>query len=278
MRIFRGLRYLPILSLDVAVGSVVGTLFIGEYLGVTVPSTVIIVLFLSVWLIYTLDHLLDVHGAVTEPIFARHRFHWKYSITMWGVWSFTAIALLSLVFRIPRIILVPGLVLAIGVLIYFVSTRWANPERIFHKEAIAALIYASGVFLPPLVLANELPITVWILFGQFSSLAFLNLLMFALYEHSIDKKEGFRSLVLTIGIQRTTRLFWSIATLVFFSLAVGFILVKAEADWLIVETIVLLMTLSLMGLVHWRTRFYRNGLYRILGDAVFLLPAIALLV
>jgi hypothetical protein len=67
-----------ILSLDVVAGAVAGALFFGEILQVQLSFSVLTALGLTVWIIYTLDHLRDAKQILNVASTDRHRFHQEH--------------------------------------------------------------------------------------------------------------------------------------------------------------------------------------------------------
>jgi hypothetical protein len=55
-----------VLSIDVALGSVCAALFFGKYVAVGISPVTLAVLALTVWIIYTVDHLMDAKR-ITGP-------------------------------------------------------------------------------------------------------------------------------------------------------------------------------------------------------------------
>ena len=53
-------KYIQYLSLDIALGSVVGAHFIADNQGITVSAVVYSLLFIATFTVYNVDHLLDL--------------------------------------------------------------------------------------------------------------------------------------------------------------------------------------------------------------------------
>src|SRR5687768_6879666 len=71
----RAYRLFNLLSLDVVAGAVVSALFFARVFQVEVRLVGLIALGLTVWIIYTADHLRDASKIVGEASTERHRFH-----------------------------------------------------------------------------------------------------------------------------------------------------------------------------------------------------------
>ncbi|NND15102.1 MAG: hypothetical protein HKN89_02110, partial [Eudoraea sp.] len=68
-------KYIQAFSIDIALGGVLGALFIARYLGVELDYLVVIELFITVWLIYTFDHLVDSGSGRYDLVAYRHKIH-----------------------------------------------------------------------------------------------------------------------------------------------------------------------------------------------------------
>jgi hypothetical protein len=272
------LKYFGALSLDVTFGGIIGSLFISAYLGVSVDFKTYIVLGLTIWLIYTLDHLIDTHNASEPPITFRHRFHWKNSIFLWGIWSFLLIMALSMLFKLPQNTLYYGAIVAGSVIIYFVSLKLFGGKQVYHKEFAAAIIYTAGVFIPSISLIDfPIGLDIWILFVEMFSLALINLLIFSLFERAVDKHEGYHSLVGTLDQKNVKGIIWG---LVFAVLGLSsfspFILDSTQ--FILSQFIIFMMNATLAFIMLKSDFFIINTRYRILGDAVFGFPAFYMII
>src|SRR6187551_3842552 len=68
-------RQLNVLSLDVVAGVVICAVFFSRIFQAHIRPQGLVTLSLTVWIIYTTDHLLDAHRIQGTASTARHRFH-----------------------------------------------------------------------------------------------------------------------------------------------------------------------------------------------------------
>ena len=73
------IQKLSILSLDVVLGSLAGGIFVVKIFNVYPGFAWWIVLPVSVWIVYTLDHLIDAFKLKNNANTLRHLFHYYYS-------------------------------------------------------------------------------------------------------------------------------------------------------------------------------------------------------
>jgi hypothetical protein len=259
-------RLINLLSLDVAAGAVICTVFFSRLLHVQLKWSGLVTLGLTVWIIYTADHLLDArnvkHSASTE----RHRFH-QINFRGLVVLLFVAVVIDGLfLFSIRRPVLIGGLVLGFIIAAYFFLQRYFK----FLKEFFAAILYCGGVFLVPLSLNSD-PLTTGhvILLFQFFTTALINLLLFSWFDYADDKKDHRQSLATYFGVNATRILLIILFVINAALMTISFL----EYSILVYATLVLVMMNLLLLIILLKKRFFIvNDRYRLLGDAVFLLP------
>jgi 4-hydroxybenzoate polyprenyltransferase len=261
-------RLFNVLSLDVAAGAIVSSLFFAKLYSI-IPSLIpMISLGLTVWLIYTADRLLDVkdiHGEVTSE---RHQFHKRNQreLTYWL--AFIMIIDLALIFFMPTTIIKRGILLSMFVIIYIVVRK----RLYLFKEFFVAVLYTAGVILPAIP-ENQFGLDAYLPILQFFFIALLNLVIFSWYERQNDLKDKQESIA-TILSERAIRSSLLVLFIISFSISVYMtLLVKAY----LVSMVFVIMT-AILFLICWRKpHFEKNDYYRWVGDSIFLFPLIYLL-
>src|SRR5689334_7150262 len=95
-------RLLNILSVDVALGAVCCAAWFATLFEVTLRPHAFVVLGLTVWIIYTADHLLDAKRTEGVASTKRHRFHQQHFSFLVVVLILTVITDLVFVFFITQ--------------------------------------------------------------------------------------------------------------------------------------------------------------------------------
>jgi len=273
----RWFSYFQILSLDVVAGAVINSAVITHTFRVTVAHSTFLLLGLVVWIIYTADHLFDVRtinpaGDVSE----RHLFFLKYSQQITRV-LFTAMALcLALLFVVsPKIILL-GVILAILVGLYMIISHTNNALKGLFKEFTAAVLYASGIFIPVVVNAETISKVMVMVYLSLVVLAFKNLLVYAEFDKDIDRGAGFSSLALTLKSQVFRRVVFA-TSFFFISLSIYLFLLRPELPVILLQCVYLTIFLIHFAFWKWPERFMNRSVYRLIGDVSFSLPVVILL-
>lgn len=261
------------LSLDVAVGAAISGRFLAEIIGAQMPLATQVVLGLTVWCIYTFDHLMDARKKEGELSSERHLFHKKHYGTLTRVLLLVLILDGLLVFFLPTITLVYGVFLGFVVLVYFLSIHLMAQKAIVHKELTIAIIYTSGICLGALsTFEGSFQGHHYIILVSFFLIVLLNLLIFSFLDRDADQSAHFPSLVQSLGMINSQRLITILSVLA--AASIMFIFWYGNYH----EALMLLIMFMILQLLFW---FARNRLlkenYRYLGDGIFLLPILQLL-
>ncbi len=260
------------LSLDVVAGAIIGSLFLAKILAVSLPFPVLVALGLAVWVIYTIDHLLDVNRLTKAAENYRLRFHQKYFRVLSIVVLLALLTGLSLIPLLPLPTIIVGLAIAVLVVIYFILIGRIGSKPSMFKELMAAVIYCVGVFAAPLTLAGTIDQVTVLLFFEFILLAWVNLLEFSYFEIQLDKHHGFGSSVMVWGKSKTVKVV-TICLLLVASIAAMSLGWWDDYPLMIKGQIVLFAMALLLAFIAYMPAYFKQAeRFRILGDAVFLLP------
>ena len=269
-------RYVSALSLDVVLGAVISSLFFGKLLGVVLPKMVLVTLALAVWTVYTLDHLWDAYRTRNTPIAFRHYFH-KQNLRSLTILTGLAIAVgLVLIWFLPEVTRRWGLGLTLVIIGYFILMGIGR-HKLYSKELLIALVYTCGVITGPFSLSNtDFTFSHVVVTSQFGILVFTNLVLFSYFGFEEDSYQDFGSLARSIGRSTTLSALYSL---------IGVLTLSAVMSWYLwpeneviqqSQPVILLMTFLLAAIVIWAAYFKEKDRYRFIGDAIFLLPALAL--
>lgn len=270
-------RYAYYLSLPVVLGAVLSNRMAARLSDVQpVHWATSLVLALAVFIIYTVDRLLDVQkpGFASTP---RHRFHRHYAPLLWRVVAGACVLAGILTFFLPASVIKFGIVLA-GFCAAYVGAVFRLPHRspaLLLKEPLVALFYSAGVWGSVWV---QRPATSGIELTEalmFTAIAFQNLLLFSIME----TRESPNSSVFSLAT------YWGLPTcdVVLRGLTLGVLVTGLTVCFLTSDRfaqraalIQLLMSLTLYVIQRYPTYFRRNERYRWLGDGVFWMPALVL--
>ncbi len=252
-----------LLSLDIVFGAIFSALYFSDLLEVHILPYGLIALGLTVWIVYTADHLKDAFTIKHTAASDRHRYHQEHFKPLFiaMVIAITMDCIIILFMREP--VLKWGIVLAVIVCLYLLVHRYLK----ILKELFVAALYTLGVLLPSISVSRKIisepELLIFVMFGIS---AWVNLLLFSWFDRNDDENDDQQSFT-TLSGERFT--YFTIVGLTIFNIVLFIVILLLER--LVVPAIIpIMMTLTLCGLmfIHHSAGKY----FRILGDAVFYLP------
>lgn len=263
-------RKANVLSLDVTAGALFCALFFAKIFSVRIDILELTSLSLTVWIIYTTDHLSDARKISAQASTKRHRFHQENFRALTKILVLAIILDTATLFFMRIQILKWGIVLSGGVVVYLSAQQMLK----FFKEIIISFLFTSGILLPSLSIRGFiLETTQYLLIAQFVVVALINLLMFSWFDRELDQQDRQHSFVTIVG-ESTTRI------TIWFLIGIQFLFTLVQLHWghynrgaILLGT----MGLLLASIFFFRKSFEKHDYYRFLGDAVFMIPVLYLL-
>lgn len=268
----RAYRYVNILSIDTALGAVVSAMFFARLVAANVWIYGKVALGLTVWIIYTADHLLDARKVKGEASSERHRFHQKHFRSLLVAMVVAVILDLVMVSFMRKSLLHYGIALSVVVGLYLVISRYLK----MLKEIFVAFIYTVGVMLPALADRDHL-MSQWdlLLMFNFFLVAVANLLIFSWFDVQNDQADGHPSFVTFYGREKTKMIVYGLLVTL---IVISFYLIAVHVYEITPVMIVFLM-MSVLIMILQRPKFFANhDRFRYVGDAVFFGPGVYLVV
>jgi len=255
------------LSIDVVVGAVLSALFFCKIFQVTPRLAGLLALALTVWVIYTVDRLLDVRKKPADAL-DRHQFHQRHYRSLWASCAVITLLLIVLIFFLRLEVLKGGVVLSVIVMIYILVQRRLK----FVKELAVAFFYTCGVLLLVWSLKDHTAISHYLVVIPFFIIALINLILFSWFEKETDEKNLQHSFVTHFGRDNSGKVL-----LLLFVIGTVFSLLVMWMGYYFESGIYLTMVFTLLMIYCFPRYFHVHERYRLWGDAVFLLPGLALL-
>jgi len=270
-----------ILSLDVVVGALAVGLFAVTLLNVHPNPVWWIILPLAVWTVYTSDHLIDGFSQNKKGSIYRHWFHFRHrNILIPAIIITSVIAGILTLIYLEMAILKWGLVLSAMISVYFliIFSFKKKGYLYFQKELFIAFAYTAGIFLAPLVWYGQIPcfskiIPIFILF----ILAWVETVMISYFDYNLDVSDENISFSVQYGKQKTRKVLILIL-IVTALLIMAFLFPLHKIKDFIPLLIELVMTIILFIVVYTPEYFQRNHRYRWIGEIVFWMPGLLVLI
>tara|TARA_Y100000031_G_C8248303_1_gene399266 strand:- start:2594 stop:3484 length:891 start_codon:yes stop_codon:yes gene_type:complete len=275
------LEKIQFLSIDVVIGAVAVGYMATRLLEVVATPMWWLILPMAVWVTYSLDHIVDSVKNKNEAVIDRHRFHYanrKPIIVMIVLVGLVTI-LLSWLFLDDKIIIY-GIALSIIIGLYFALLYFLNTWKtaLLQKELIIAGIYTSGIFLAPLVWYGGAPPYYAIaVISSIFVLVWFEGIMISWFDYDNDIKDGHTSFTVIIG-RRNTRRFLIVAHMLLEIMIITALILISDKIAFYSLLIALIMNLLLGLIIMFPHRVSKNNYYRLLGEVVFFLPVMIVLV
>lgn len=271
-------NFINTFSIWVALGSFITFYFFSLSLGPTPNVVAGVILSLSIWVIYTLDHLLDSFSIQGLNTSLRHTEHSKYSRLLMTVCCIISIVIVYLVFyRLEKKFFNHGWTLLGLTIIHFLFNFMAPStlkKRFIFKEIGIAFIVTAGFSALPLAGLNNtnLPLNYIHIQTAFFLINLANLLLFSYFDFDADSSNNFTSAAVLFGKKKVLNVAKFCVTL---AAIILLILIYTSSHTIVLITL-LGMNAVLACICWFSNRFVSNDLYRFWGDFIYLLPLLAL--
>ncbi|QCK13817.1 hypothetical protein DCC35_03100 [Mangrovivirga cuniculi] len=266
-------RLFQALSLDITFGAWCCLMAVSTVFEIDIRWYEQFLLSAAVWLIYTLDHLLDANRIDQQALSLRHAVHQKYKIPILLFAAFIIASSIYCLFLLDPEILLGGLYICGFVLVYFVIVHFIKGRIFILKEFAAALVYSTGIMLIPWIRIEEHQEFLALFHLQLFLIAYCNILILAWFDARKDNYQKQNSVILTKGLKLTFKVlnfllaaFFIITVIALFGLKPGI------TGFSLYQIVMLLMGLTLGWIFTYPNDFRRNEIYRTIADLIFLYP------
>ncbi|HQQ82029.1 MAG TPA: hypothetical protein PK059_02515 [Cyclobacteriaceae bacterium] len=264
-------RVISLTSIDVAVGAVVSSSVAMHLRGVVIDAVILTVMGLTVWIIYAIDHLMDIWKLVKPASSERHVFFQQYATVLTRLMAFLLFVDGLLVLWLPVRVVVGGALVGAVSLLYLLMQHRLH----WVKEIFGAVLFTAGTWLPAMALGSTgIRVVDYFAIIIFLLIALLNLLVFSRHDEQEDRSDQRTSAATQLGrgqLDQWIRLVWILQILI--CLIAWYNFKYVEELWVLYVMNMLLLIVDIFEPV-----LKRWQLYRIAADAVFWLPGAFFLV
>lgn len=248
----------------------VNTWFLSEVARVDIPWQIYLIIGLSVWSIYTIDHLLDAKKLSDQSAPSRYSSHQKNIKPIIILVALAIITCLIFAFTtLPKDLLYYGIILSGFTLLYFLLRLFLKILFSGLKELMAAIIYTAGVVIPSYFFMEDFNFYYSLVALQLFCLVFANLLICAVWDENWDRANAYDSMAVLFGRKFINRLLFSLIAIAVISASAGFFLYSGF--YLAVQLVILFMGLALI-LIYYFAEDKGEILQRFLIDSIFFIP------
>ncbi|MDF1575072.1 MAG: hypothetical protein P1P86_07775 [Bacteroidales bacterium] len=274
-------RYFHFLSLDIVLGALASSCFAARLFAVDPGWVWWITLALTVWLLYTGDHLLDAWKHRKKIQREHHYFMIKNRKTL--VWSMGLVATVNilLIFNLlDQELMKYALLLAGLVLLFYAMRHVFRKNRILNipGEFFVMLLYMAGTWLGPFVAyEGSFETGHGMIALIFPGVLLMNLGIISLYDIQLDSRMGIASLARLLGKQRSRNLLLGTALTIYLLSLLQFLVF--EMDHFSKYALILSgMATILLLVLYYPSRFRKNDYFRLTADAVLFMGFLSLLI
>lgn len=274
---YRFLDIFQILSLDVVLGTVAVGYMATRLLYVEANLYWWIILPLSVWFIYSSDHIIDSYKNKGAAVIYRHKFHYLYRKKIIAIMLIAGIVALVLSIRFLDFhIIISGLLLSAFIGLYFILIIIYNKKKtvFLQKELIIAMVYSFGIFLAPVYWHGSLPSfsVILVIFIVFM-LAWFEGIMISWFDYNDDIEDGHTSFTVVVGRKNTRRFLIIGHAFIELIIILGLIsFFGSIVFWALL--ILLIMNFIIALLVMYPLSHISTNYFKLIGETVFWLPGL----
>lgn len=270
-------HWMNLLCIDVAIGALCSGYFAAILLEAALPAVFWVVLPLSVWIVYTADHVVDAYRLKDKAHTYRHLFIYRHLKTFLVLSAVLIMLDLGLVvFFLDFQILLFGLAVGAVTSLYFLFLHRRRHGTIswLSKELSVALIYVLGIWGIPFLYAGVAPGGYhWLIPVLFFLLATADILLLSYFEKETDELDRHATLAVTRGKRSVKRiiLVLCLQVLIIAVFLIGYSKTSLAGG---ASFIMIIMALSIMLMVVFERVFHKKQVYRYLSELVFWLPVL----
>lgn len=274
--IYRRFHYL---SFDIVTGALASSCFAMGLFRADPAWAWWISLALTVWILYTGDHLLDAWKSRKNPQRDLHRFMLRNRKSLLWFLGMATVADMLVVFNLlDSAYLKYALILAGLVLLFYAMRHIFRRNRLFFipGEYFILMLYMAGTWLGPYVSRTPpLQSTDALIALMFAGILFMNLGVISLYDMHIDSRLGITSLARSLG-QRATRNLLVGTGIAIYLLSLLQLMVFGMDHYFRFPLILSAMATLMMTVLFMPSYFRKNDHYRWAADAILFLGFLAL--
>jgi 4-hydroxybenzoate polyprenyltransferase len=272
MSISSVLRIIRLFSLDIVAGAIAALVFSSTVMGTQLHRGYYLIMGITVWLIYTVDHLMDgaKSGGKSEVYSRNFFFHNRVPIIL-AVLLLLVFDFRLIIYRLDEKIIEFAMGPGIAVMVYLVLNRfYGNSSKwFFIKEVWITIIYTLAIWGGPVIYAGDIiSLPQMMIIGSFGLIIFGNVLIYSIYERETDELEGHRSFVSDFGLKTTvnTAVYSTVVSIILALSAV----IMLHSDLLYSIPLVLIAT-GLLLILSYPGIFGIRQRYGIIADLLLLL-------
>lgn len=274
-------RYFHYLGLDIVLGALASSCFAAQLFGVFPGPIWWVTLALTVWLLYTGDHMLDAWRQRKKLERGIHYFLLKHRrLIIYSLGVVAVVNAMLIINLLDREIFKHALILAGLVLLFYAMRHVFRKNRFLFipGELFVLLLYLAGTWLGPVsTMEGGMETSHGLVALIFAGVLLMNLGVISLYDLKLDSRMGISSLAQILGKKRTKKLLVGTGMGIFLLSLLQFLVFEGDRYFQF-ALILCGMAAILLFVLYQPSRFRKNDLYRWTADAVLYMGLLSLLI
>lgn len=274
-------RYFHYLSLDIVLGALASSCLAARLFESQPGAIWWLTLALTVWLLYTGDHMLDAWRHRKKVERELHYFMLEHrKILIYALGVVALVNTMLIINLLDKALFKYGLVLAGLVLLFYALRHVFRKNKLFFipGEVFVLLLYLAGTWLGPLgAMEGSVVTSQWMITGLFAGVLLMNLGVISLYDIQLDSRMGIASLANALGKKRSKHLLVGTGVAIYLVSILQFLIYEADR-YAQFALILCGMTTILLLMVYLPSWFRKNDLYRWTADALLYMGFLSLLI
>lgn len=274
-------RYFHYLSFDIVLGALASSCFAARLFGTSPGLIWWITLALTVWLLYTGDHMLDAWRHRKKVQREMHYFLLKRRrLVIYSLGVVAVVNSMLIINLLDKQVFKYALILAGLVLLFYAMRHVFRKNRFLFipGELFVLLLYLAGTWLgPAAIVEGGFETSQGLIALIFGGVLLMNLGVISLYDLKLDSRMGISSLATMLGKKRTRNLLIGSGVSIFLVSVLQFMVFDADR-YSQFALILCGMATILLLVVYLPSRFKNRDLYRWTADAVLFMGFLSLLI
>ena len=274
-------RYFHYLSFDIVLGALASSCFAARLLGSNPGMIWWITLALTVWLLYTGDHMLDAWRHRKKVEREMHYFMLKHRrLIIYSLGVVTMVNSMLIINLLERELFKFALILAGLVLLFYAMRHVFRRNRFLFipGELFVLLLYLAGTWLGPAAsVEGGFETAHGMIALIFGGVLLMNLGVISLFDLQLDSRMGIASLAHILGKKRTKNLLIGTGVGIYLVSVLQFLVFEADRYTQFALIICGMATIMLL-VVYLPSRFRKNDRYRWTADAALFMGFLSLLI
>ena len=274
-------RHFHFLSLDIVLGALASSCFAAQLFGRNPGWVWWLTLAMTVWLLYTGDHMLDAWKHRKKVEREMHFFMLKNRKVL--RFSLGAVALVDsmlIINLLDKMLMKYALVLAGLVLLFYAMRHVFRKNKVLRipGEVFVLILYMAGTWLgPAVVFEHSFEAAHGMIALIFAGVLLMNLGVISLYDIKLDSRLGLTSMAREMGAKRTKNMVLGTAIAISLLFLLQFLIFDVDRFSQFALILTGMATIYLLVL-YYPSRFRKNDFYRLTVDAVLYMGFLSLFI